>query len=107
LEGEAILIRHIPKLDTPSKYFSSGNIAQNSSEATKDHHPPNTSFSVWGGPFPPLIETENVLAPLILSSLKTLEDHLLWSREFAQMVGNISITFWLAIIEKDAIKKVL
>jgi hypothetical protein len=62
---------------------------------------------VRGGLFSPLIQIENVLTPLVLSSLKTLEDHLLWSREFAQMVGNISTTFWLAILEKDAIEEAL
>jgi uncharacterized protein (UPF0303 family) len=83
LEGEAISIRHIRKLDTPPKYFSNGNIVQNSSEATKDYHLLNISFSVWGGLFPPPIETKNVLAPSVLSSLKTLEDHLLQSKMFA------------------------
>jgi hypothetical protein len=58
-------------------------------KANKDRHPPNISFLVWGEFFPPLIKTKNVLTPLVLSSLKTLEDHLLWSKEFAQMVGNI------------------
>jgi hypothetical protein len=101
------LVRHIPKLDTPPKYFSSGNIAHNSSEPTKDCHHLNTSFLVRNGLFPPLMKTKNVLAPLVLSSLKILEDHLLRSREFAQTVGNISTIFWLAITQKDAVKEAL
>lgn len=92
-------------MDIPPKYFSSGNIVQNSSEATKNQHPLDISFSIWGQLFPSLIETKNVLAPLILSSLKILEDHLFRSKEFAQIVKNISITFWLAVIEKDIVEE--
>jgi hypothetical protein len=35
-------------------------------------------------------------------SLKSLEDHLLQLEKFAQLVGDISIAFWLATIEKKA-----
>jgi hypothetical protein len=62
-------------MDTPSKYFSSGNLVQNSGEVAKELHP-NTSFSVWGGLFPPPTGIERVLAPLVLFSLKGLEDRL-------------------------------
>jgi hypothetical protein len=37
--------------------------------------------------------------------LKILEDHLLWSKEFAQIVGNISIAFQLATTENDITEK--
>jgi uncharacterized protein (UPF0303 family) len=64
-------------MDVPSEYFSSGNLAHGSSEATEEHYPLNISFLIWGGFFPSSIRTERVLVPLIVSSLKSLEDHLL------------------------------
>lgn len=57
--------------------------------------------------FPSPTETKRVLTPSILSSLKGLQDHLLWFKEFAYIVGNISTTFWLATIEKEATKEVM
>jgi hypothetical protein len=44
---------------------------------------------------------------LIVFSLKSLEDHLLWSRKFAQIVGNILIVIQLATIEKEVVEEVL
>jgi hypothetical protein len=64
-------------MDIPSKCFSNGNLAQGSIEASKEHRLPDTSFLVWGGLFPPSTGIEKVLVPLVLSSLKSLEDHLL------------------------------
>ncbi len=95
------------KWDTPPKYVSSGNLAQSLSEVGKEHRPPGTSFSVWGGLFPPPNESENVLVLSILSSLKSLKDHLLQLKEFAQIVGNLSIVFQLATTKKDAIEEML
>lgn len=63
-------------MDIPLEYFSSGNLVQSLGEATKERHHLDTSFLVRGGLFPPLIETKRVLTPLVLSSLKGLEDHL-------------------------------
>jgi hypothetical protein len=47
LEGEAILVGDIPKMDTPPKYFSNGNLVQSLSEATEECHPLDISF--WYG----------------------------------------------------------
>jgi hypothetical protein len=93
LEGEAILVRDIPKLNIPQEYFSNGTIAQSLGEATKDYCPLDTSFSIWGGLFFPHTIIKNVIIPLGASSLKLLEDHLLHLKEFSQMVGNISNFF--------------
>jgi len=46
LEGKEIPIGDIPKLDTPLKYFSNGTLPYSLREVTKNHRPPNTSFSV-------------------------------------------------------------
>jgi hypothetical protein len=73
LEGKIIFIGKISKLDTPLEYFSDGSIV----------HPHDTSLLVWGEFFLHLLEIKNVIAPLVLSSLRTLKDHLLWLREFA------------------------
>lgn len=59
-------------------------------------------FLVWGGFFPQPTKTNIEMAPLIISSLKSLEDHLLHPKDFAKIVGNISKAFQLAIIEKEA-----
>ncbi len=93
MEGKAILVGDILELDIPSKYFFSGTIAQNLSEVVEDHHPLYTSFLVWSGLFPPLTRTKTSIVPSVLFSLKTLEDHLLWLKEFAQTMGNILIDF--------------
>lgn len=68
--------------------------------------PLDTSFSIWGRFFPPSIKIKYVIASLVVSSLKLLEDHLC-SKDFAQTVGNISKAFCLAIIEKAYVKDVL
>jgi hypothetical protein len=73
LEGEVVLIGDITKLDTPLEYFFDGNIAQSPSKVAKDHAPPNTSYLVWGGLFPPPTRTKNVIVHLIMLSLKTLD----------------------------------
>jgi hypothetical protein len=51
LEGKAILVGDIPKMDTPSEYFSNGNLVHSLGEATEEQCLLNTSFSVWGGFF--------------------------------------------------------
>jgi hypothetical protein len=58
-----------------------------------------------GGFFPPPTGTERVLTPLIVFSLKSLEDHLLCSRKFAQIVGNILIAIQLATTEKEVVEE--
>lgn len=105
MEGEAILVGDIPKMDIPSKYFSSGNIAQSSGKGVEECCLPDISFLIRGGFFPPLIKIKRVLVLSILFSLKSLEEYLFQSREFAQTMGNISTTFQLVTIEKDAKKK--
>ncbi len=87
--------------------FFSGNLAQSSGKATKDYHCPDTSFLVRGGVFPPPTRIKRALAPLIVFSLKSLEDHWFRSKKFAQMVGDILISFWLATTKKDVVKKML
>lgn len=47
LEGEVIPVGDVPKMDTPLKYFSDGNLVQSLSEATEGRSPPDTSF--WYG----------------------------------------------------------
>jgi uncharacterized protein (UPF0303 family) len=44
--------------------------------------PLDTSFSIWGRFFPPSIKIKYVIASLVVSSLKLLEDHLC-SKDFA------------------------
>jgi len=63
------LLGNIPKLDITLEYFSSGTIAQSLKKVAKDHHPLYLSFFVWGEIFPPPIGIENLIAPLVLSSL--------------------------------------
>jgi hypothetical protein len=46
------------------------------------------------------------MAPLIVFSLKLLEDHLLHLRDFAQGVGNILKAFRLVVTEKAYAKEV-
>jgi hypothetical protein len=53
LEGEAILIGDILKMDISTKYFSHGNLAQSLVETSKKRCFLDTSFLVWGGFFPP------------------------------------------------------
>jgi len=72
LKGKVIPIGDISKLNTPSDYFSDGTITHCLREVAKDRHPPDTSFSVQGGFFPPPIKRQNVMAPSIVSSLKSL-----------------------------------
>jgi len=57
--------------------------------------------------FPPPIGVEKILVPLVLSSQKSLGDHLLWLKEFAKTMDNISTIFQLNTIKKDVIKGVL
>jgi hypothetical protein len=47
------------------------------------------------------------MAPSVISSLKSLEDHLFCSEGFALTMGNISRVFWLAITKKKTIEDVL
>ncbi len=60
LKGEVIPIRDISKLNIPSDYFSDGTITHCLGEVAKDYHPPDTSFSIQGGFFPPPTERQNV-----------------------------------------------
>jgi NADH:ubiquinone oxidoreductase subunit D len=60
-----------------------------------------------GWTFHPPTKNKRVLAPLVLSSLKDLENHLLWLKEFSQTMGSISTSFWLAKIEREVAKDVL
>jgi uncharacterized protein (UPF0303 family) len=55
----------------------------NLGEATENRHPLDISFLVHGGLFPPPIGTEATMALLVIFSLKSLEDHLLHSKDFA------------------------
>ncbi len=41
------------------------------------------------------------MAPSVISSLKSLEDHLFRSKDFTHTVGNISKAFQLSTIEKE------
>jgi hypothetical protein len=79
LEGKAISVGDIPKLDTASKYLFQWKHCTKFSEAFEDCHPLDTSFLIWGGLFPPPIGIENVLT----TSLKTLDDHLFQLNKFA------------------------
>jgi hypothetical protein len=88
-----IPIGSLLKMDTPPDYFSDGNLVRTQSEVVEECHLFDTSFLVWGGLFSPPTEIEKVLIPLILFSLKDLENHLLQSREFAWIVGNILTMF--------------
>jgi hypothetical protein len=45
------MVGNILEMDTPLKKKFSGKLAYNSSKATKECCPPNTSFLVWGGFF--------------------------------------------------------
>jgi hypothetical protein len=94
-------------MDISSNYFFGGNLVQNSSEVAEEHHPPHTSFLVWGGLFHPPTKTKRVLAPSVLSSLKDFKNHLFWLKEFSHTMGNISIAFWLAKTKREVAKEVL
>jgi hypothetical protein len=65
LEGKTILVGDISKLNTPFEYFSNGIILHSLGKAMEDCHPLDTSFSIWGGLFPPPMGTENTMAPLL------------------------------------------
>ncbi len=93
LEGETIFIKDIAELDIPLKYFFDGTLPHNSKEAIEDYRPLNISFLVRNKLFPPPIGTKIIMVPLVLSSLKSLEDHLLHFKNFAQIMGNISKAF--------------
>jgi hypothetical protein len=47
------------------------------------------------------------IATSVTTSLKSLKEHLLHFRDYAQTMGNISKAFSLATTEKEAIKDVL
>lgn len=47
------------------------------------------------------------MAPSIISSLKSLDDHLFRSKDFTHTMGNISKAFQLSIIEKEVVEEVL
>jgi hypothetical protein len=46
------------------------------------------------------------MAPLVTSSMKSLEEHLFRFRDFGQIMGNISKAFQLATTKEEATKKV-
>jgi hypothetical protein len=95
------MIKDISELHIPPKYFFDGTLPHNSKEATEDYWPPNISFLVQNKLFPPPIGTKTITVPSILSSLKSLEDHLLHFKNFAQIMGNISKVFQLATTTKN------
>ncbi len=102
------MIGDITKLDTPLEYFFDGNITQSPSEAAKDHAPLNTSFLVWGGLFPPPTETKNCQSSFDYVFIENFGlNHLFQLREFAQTMGNILTTFWLATAKNDVAKELL
>jgi uncharacterized protein (UPF0303 family) len=70
-------------MDIPLEYFSGGNLAHSSSEVYEECHLPDNSFPVHGGLFPPPSGIKRVLIPSVVSSLKSLEDHLLQLIKFA------------------------
>jgi hypothetical protein len=92
LEGKDIPIGEILELDISLDFISSGILQRNSREVIKNRCPLNTSLSIWGKHFHP-IGTKIVTAPLVTSSLKSLEDHLFHSKSFAYTMGNISKVF--------------
>jgi hypothetical protein len=47
------------------------------------------------------------MAPLVISSLKSLEDHLFRSKDFTHTMGNISKVFQLSTTEKEVVEEVL
>jgi len=71
LEGKAIIVGDFPKLNIPFEFFFSRIIPH-----SLDCRSFDTSFSIWGGLFPPPTITEKYNGPFIVSSLKLLEDHL-------------------------------
>jgi hypothetical protein len=78
LEGKVVLIGKILKLDIPLEYFFGRNIAHSLGEAVEDRHPLIPHFWYGVNFFLHLLEIKNVIVPLVLSSLRTLKDHLLW-----------------------------
>jgi hypothetical protein len=94
-------------LDTPLEYFSNGTLPHNSREVTEDHQPLDTSFSVCNKLFTPPIENKMTIVPSITTSLKSKKVHLLHTKDYAQIVGNILKAFWLATTEKETIEDVL
>jgi len=73
----------ILELDIPLDYFSNGIQLHYSREAVKNHCPLYISFLVWGGLFFPPMKTERAMALSIISSLKSLEDYMFRSMDFA------------------------
>jgi len=94
-------------LDTPLEYFSNGTLPHNSREVTEDHQPLDTSFSVCNKLFTLPIENKMTIAPSVTTSLKSLKVHLLHTKDYAQIMGNILKAFWLATTEKETIEGVL
>jgi len=82
-------------------------LPHSSREATENHHPLDTSFSIWGGLFLPPTKTKMPMALLTTTSLKSLGEHLFHSKDFAQIVGNIFKAFQLATTEKEKVEEVL
>jgi hypothetical protein len=82
LKGEEIPIGDILELDTPLEYFLNG-ILPHFKRGNQRPLAPNTSFSVHGSLSSPPTITKMVMALLVLSSLKFLEDHLFYSKNVA------------------------
>ncbi len=61
------------------------------------------SFLVQPGLFPTPTSAKNKMH--VVASLKSLEDHLLYSNSLAQTINNISKVFQWVSIEKEAIEE--
>jgi hypothetical protein len=59
----------------------------------RQNRPFDILFLVCGELFLPTTKTKTPMALLVISSLKSLENHLLCSKDFSQTVGNISKAF--------------
>jgi hypothetical protein len=57
--------------------------------------------------FPLPIKTKMVMVAFGDVIIEIFEEHLFHSRDFFQIMGNISKVFWLATIQKEATKEVL
>jgi hypothetical protein len=80
-------------MDTPLDYFFGGILLHNSRKAAKNSNPFDTLFSVCNELFLPPTKIEATMVLLVISSLKSLDNHLLCSRDFSQTMGNISKAF--------------
>jgi hypothetical protein len=75
LEGKAILIGEILKLDIPLELFSVETLHIIDVRQLKITTPLIFHFYYWVDFFLHLPKIKNVIAPLVMSSLRTLEDH--------------------------------